>query len=320
MAANHKTAVRDIVVIGASAGGVSALKNFVGMLPADLPAALFITLHLSGRSDTVLAKILNSTSSLSANWAADDEPILPGQIYVAPPDAHLLLSPGHIKLGRGPRENLQRPCINVMFRSAAAAYGPRVVGVVLTGLLDDGASGLWEIQQQGGVTVVQDPNDAAYRSMPESAIQGFPVDYIVKLAGLEPLLSSLVRGEVSVTDRDDIAGEPKISGGGQTCPECGGAMEKAHFAGLWEYRCHIGHRLGLKSMVVGKTKMVEQAMGVAMSQIEELTQLLEELKDSRDSQTRSDLAEEIALRREQARQLRQLLEQDHKLATATSAK
>lgn len=306
--------------MGASAGGVSALKSFVGMLSIDLPAALFITLHLRGRNDTVLAEILNAASSLPANWAVDGESIIPGRIYVAPPDAHLLLSPGHIKLGRGPRENLQRPCINVMFRSAAGAYGPRVVGVVLTGLLDDGASGLWEIQQQGGVTVVQDPNDAAYRSMPESAIRGFCVDYIVKLAELEPLLSGLVRGEVSLTGRHDIAGEPKISGGGQTCPECGGAMEKVHFAGLREYRCHIGHRLGLKSMVAGKAKMVEQAMAVAMSQIEELTQLLEQLKDSPDSQTRKDLVEEIALRREQARKLRQLLEQDRELATATSPK
>ncbi|HXE14065.1 MAG TPA: chemotaxis protein CheB [Bryobacteraceae bacterium] len=320
MAANHKTAVRDIVVIGASAGGVTALKSFVGMLPTDLPAALFITLHLSGRSDTVLAEILNSTSSLPANWAVDDEPIMPGRIYLAPPDAHLLLSSGHIKLGRGPRENLQRPCINVMFRSAAVAYGPRVVGVVLTGLLDDGASGLWEIQQQGGVTVVQDPNDAAYRSMPESAIRGGCVDYIVKLAELELLLSGLVRGECLLTERHDIAGEPTMSAGGQTCPECGGAMEKVHFAGLWEYRCHIGHRLGLKSMVAGKTKLVEQAIAVALSQIEELTQLLEQLKDSPDSQTRNALVEEIDLRREQARQLRQLLEQDRELATATSPK
>lgn len=320
MAASIKPAIRDIIVLGASAGGVSALKTFVAMLPADFPAAVFITLHLFGRSDTALADILNSASTLPVGWATDGERAAPGQIYLAPPDAHLVLAPEFIKLGHGPRENLQRPCINVMFRSAATAYGSRVVGVVLTGLLDDGASGLWEIQQQGGVTVVQDPSEAAYPSMPESAIRGFCVDYIVRVAELESLLTCLARGEGCLTGRDDITSEQKISGGGQTCPECGGAMEKAHFAGLWEYRCHIGHRLGLKSMIAGKTKLVEQAMSVAMSQIEELTQLLEQMKSLPNSQARSDLETEIMLRREQARQLRELLEKDRELATSTSSK
>jgi two-component system chemotaxis response regulator CheB len=161
----------DIITIGASAGGVGALKKLVAGFPPDLPASVFITVHLGPRTDTLLPLILTANGPLPASHPIDGELIERGRIYVAPPDYHLLFSGGGcMHLGHGPKENMQRPSINAMFRSAADAFGPRVVGVVLSGMLDDGAAGLWEIQQKGGLTLVQSPADALYRSMPDSAI------------------------------------------------------------------------------------------------------------------------------------------------------
>jgi two-component system chemotaxis response regulator CheB len=185
-------ATQKVIVIGASAGGIEALRKILSQLPENFPAAIFITQHLYQRSETILPDILGRAGRLPVRHPAADEPIVSGQIYLAPPDYHLVFSPGVVRLGHGPKENLQRPCINVMFRSAAAAYGPNVIGVLITGMLDDGASGLWEIKERGGVTIVQDPEEAAYRSMPESAIRGFQVDHIVRLDELGSLLGTLV--------------------------------------------------------------------------------------------------------------------------------
>jgi two-component system chemotaxis response regulator CheB len=182
---------RDIIVIGASAGGLDAIRKLVAGFPADLPAAVFVTIHVTQKSDGILPAIITSSGPLVAAHPQDGESIRNGRIYVAPPDYHLLIRQGHVHLGHGPRENLQRPGINVMFRSAASSYGERVTGVLLSGLLDDGAAGLWEIQQHNGGTVVQEPGEATYRSMPDSAIQGLNVQYIVRLVQMAPLLKRL---------------------------------------------------------------------------------------------------------------------------------
>lgn len=300
---------REIIVMGASAGGVSALKRLVAALPSDLPAAVFITLHLFERSETVLPEILSNLSALPVVSLSEGQAIRPGHIYVAPPDYHLLLSPGYVGLGHGPKENLQRPCINVMFRSAAAAYGDRVVGVLLTGMLDDGASGLWEIQQHGGVTVVQDPNEAMYRSMPESAIRGFEVDYIVRIAELGSLLARLAHGDVTLPRENiDPASSETSRDVRQSCPECGGAMTRAQLGRLHEYRCHIGHRFGLKTMIAEKSGWLERTITTALAQTEELTDLLEEAKGITEPSVRQALDQEIEARQEQANQIRELLE------------
>lgn len=197
---------RDIVVIGASAGGFEALRVLAGTLPADLAAAVFVVLHKYDQSDGILPALLNHAGPLLAANAVDGETIRKGRIYVAPPDYHVVLQRGCVQLSHGPKENLQRPCINMMFRSAAAAYRERVIGVLLTGLLDDGAAGLWEIQQHYGATVVQDPEEATFRSMPDSAIRGLNVQYIVRLAEMGPLLARL-----SVTDHNPSdPGEPLL--------------------------------------------------------------------------------------------------------------
>ncbi len=173
MASNER---HDIVVIGASAGGVEALIRLTSALPRDLPASLFVVLHTPARSKSMLPAILSRSGNLPAIHAEHGSAIEPGCIYVARPDHHLIIKPGFVSVTQGPRENRQRPAIDPLFRSAALAYGHRVVGVVLSGSLDDGTSGLVSIKARGGTAIVQDPADALFDSMPRSAIENVAVD------------------------------------------------------------------------------------------------------------------------------------------------
>jgi two-component system chemotaxis response regulator CheB len=182
---------RDVIVIGTSAGGVEALQSIVRGFPADFPASVFVVMHVAPRSRSILPEILTASGPLPAVHPLDGEAIKPGRIYVAPPDEHLIIEPGHVHLSFGPKERLQRPCINVSFRSAALAYGERVAGAVLTGQLDDGAAGLWDIKRRGGIAIVQNPEEAAFPSMPLSALRDIEVDYTVRLSEIAPLLVRL---------------------------------------------------------------------------------------------------------------------------------
>jgi two-component system, chemotaxis family, protein-glutamate methylesterase/glutaminase len=305
IASYRSMSTRDIIVIGASAGGLEALQQLAAGLPRDLQAAVFITLHLSSTSIGLLPSRLNKTGPLPAAHAEDGEMVRPGRIYTAPPDYHLVLEDSRVLLSHGPKENLQRPGINVMFRSAAAVYGPRVIGVLLTGLLDDGAAGLWEIQQRGGMTVVQDPEEAQFRSMPESAINGLNVQYIVRLAEMGPLLRWL-----TIEDRESLPEphpEPVLEPSSQSCPLCGGAMATVQLGDLREYRCHIGHRFGLKSLIAEKREVVESALSTALSQSEELTALLElSLAEPSDSPDPDELLVELSERKSEQETLRTL--------------
>src|SRR6266481_4923973 len=184
-------AERDIVVIGASAGGVEALKDLVRGLSPDIRASFFVVLHFPAFQKSHLPEILSSVGVLPANHARNGDPILPGHIYVAPPNQHLLVKDGRVELWHGPKENYGRPSLNPLFRTAAESYGPRVIGVVLTGLLDDGTAGLIEIKRRGGITVVQDPDEALFSSMPSNALKRGHVDYSVKLSEMADLLASL---------------------------------------------------------------------------------------------------------------------------------
>lgn len=304
---------RDRIVIGASAGGVSALQQLVAGFPVDLRAAVFITLHMYSRSEAILPELLNAVSPLEASLAVDGEPIRDGRIYIAPPDYHLIFTPQTVHLGHGPKEGLQRPSINVMFRSAAAIFGERAAGVVLTGMLDDGSAGLWEILEHGGVTVVQDPEEAAYRSMPESAIRGLNVQYILRLREIAPLLTRLSMGE-----RHQTHTHPEVSQPGtelthphltrQACPECGGVMKLEKMGGTHEYVCHVGHRLGLQSMISDKTDVVERSMWTALAQSEELIELLEQAEVTLEPAVLGSVQAEIASRRHDIEMLRAVLE------------
>lgn len=183
---------RDIVAIGTSAGGVTALRHLTTHLPADLPASIIITIHLSSHYRSVLDEILSRAGPLPAAFATDGELLTRGRIYIAPASRHLLIEEDRVRLGSGPRENNVRPAIDPMLRSAALCCGPRAIGVVLTGTLGDGASGLWAIGQCGGVTVVQDPRDAAFAEMPQSALNLVKADHVVGLEQMGPLLQRLV--------------------------------------------------------------------------------------------------------------------------------
>lgn len=194
----------DIIVIGASAGGVEALKHLVAALPADLPAAVFIVVHFPPDSISMLPSILNWYGPLPATTAQNNEPIQTGHIYVAPPDYHLLVRDGTMQVYRGPRENHTRPAIDPLFRSAAQMYAGRVIGVLLSGMLNDGTAGLIEIKRQEGLAIVQDPEEALFPDMPRSAIKNVAVDYVLPLAHIAPVLTRLVTAGLEKSQDIDI--------------------------------------------------------------------------------------------------------------------
>ena len=183
---------RSLIVVGASAGGVQALTRLVGGLPADLPATVVVVLHVPSTGSSVLSAILDRHGELPATPASQGARLLPGRIYVAPPDHHVLVGDGELLLDRGPKHNGHRPAIDPLFESAAHALGAGVIGVILSGTRDDGTAGLGEIKRRGGLAVVQDPDDAAYPSMPENALERVDVDHVVDLEGMGALLTSLV--------------------------------------------------------------------------------------------------------------------------------
>jgi len=281
----------DIIVVGASAGGIEALSQLVHNLPADLPAAIFVTIHFPAHATSVLPRILTRAGMLSATHAQDQQEIQNGHIYVAPPDFHLLVKQGHVRLTRGPKENSHRPAIDPLFRTAAQAYGRRVIGVVLSGTLDDGTAGLMAVKQQGGVAVVQDPEDALYPGMPLSAIANVEVDHILPLEKLGDALVRLahepvVAGEIPVSDtmamessmaqldldalqQDERPGTPSGFG----CPECGGALWEVQGDGLLRFRCRVGHALGAESLLAEQAEAVEAALWQALRALEESTAL-----------------------------------------------
>lgn len=289
---------RDIVVVGASAGGVEALRALVGGLPADFPGSVFVVMHTAPDSPGVLAQILDRAGPLRAAHAANRERIHAGRVYVAPPDTHLLLEPGVLRLTRGPKENRFRPAVDPLFRSAAAVYGPRVVGVILTGGLDDGTSGLWAVKRLGGVAVVQDPEEAFMSSMPQSALEQVEVDYTLPLAELAPLLSRLARTSVAEQGGyevpEDLHIEVKIAmedNGREagvtrlgtpsvfTCPECHGMLLQLKENGRTRYRCHTGHAYSADSLLSELTESVEETMWGAIRTIDESVMLMRHMAE-----------------------------------------
>jgi chemotaxis response regulator CheB len=186
---------RDIIVVGASRGGGEPLRQLVGALPADLPAATFVVLHVPSWSSGSTPARLANHSSLPALYPQDGERIAPGHVYIAPPNSHLLLERGRLRLQQSPKEAYVRPAIDVLFRSAAIAYGRRVAGVILSGMGVDGTAGLWEVKKRGGVAIVQDPDEALEPSMPASALRQVPIDYCLPAGQIAPLLTELARRE-----------------------------------------------------------------------------------------------------------------------------
>lgn len=287
---------RDIIVIGASAGGITALKELAAALPAQLPASIFIVQHISADAPSILPQILNYRSKLTASHPVDGEPIQPGHIYVAPPDHHILLEHDRVLVRKGPKENRFRPSIDVLFRSAAYAYGPRVIGIILTGLLNDGTSGMWSIKLLGGLSVIQRPDEALYPSMPESVQANVAVDYTVSVSQLATLLSELtqqsagerpdlsleeehrIKTEVTIAEQDS-AFEMNFLEQGKltplTCPECHGSLISIQEGTLIRYRCHTGHAFTAGSLLAGVTHTIEESLWSAIRSLEETVMLLE---------------------------------------------
>lgn len=278
----------DIIVVGASAGGVEALLTIARNLPADLPAAVFIVLHIPAQSPSMLPLILRRVTSLAVEHPSDRAPIEHGHVYVAPPDHHLLVGHGFVRVIRGPRENRHRPAVDPLFRTAARFYGPRAVGVVLTGSLDDGTAGLQAIKRRGGVAIVQDPEEAFYPSMPRSAIAHVAVDHVLPLAAIAPMLSRIARepaadeGAYPVPDDMDfesrlVAMDPAALASkerpGQpseySCPECGGVLHEIQDGPVVRFRCRVGHAFSTESVIAEQSTAQETALWTALNTLEE---------------------------------------------------
>ncbi|PVE20657.1 chemotaxis protein CheB [Microvirga sp. KLBC 81] len=296
---------RDIIVIGGSSGATAPLKTILGALPPDLPAAVFIVLHIPARSIGILATVASAAGPLPVHQSADGMRIEPGNVYLAVPDHHLIITKGHIRLGRGPRENMARPAIDPLFRSAAAAYGPRVIGVILSGLLNDGASGLEAVKRCGGVTVVQDPADAIADEMPRSALDAVTVDLSVPSARMGDVLSDLAREAAGpgAPVPPDIRLEVDIAAGERvntevvqkfadpaalTCPSCGGVLSSIKGSRPLRFRCQVGHTMTADVLAREQESAVDEALRVALRVIEERAELVARMaKDGRRSGRRA---------------------------------
>jgi two-component system chemotaxis response regulator CheB len=276
----------DIIVIGASAGGVQALSRLVELLPDDFPAAVFIVLHTSPDGPGLLPSVLSKAGRLRALSPDDKSKIEPGRIYVAPPDHHLLVERERIRVVRGPKENRHRPAIDPLFRSAAFAFGPRVVGIVLTGLLDDGTAGLWAVKNCNGIAVVQDPSEAIFPDMPLNALRSVEVDYTLPVADIAALAIKLARepapkGEHRVPDKlkletEFVMMERDIGDMGAlgkpsafTCPSCRGALWELREGNLLRYRCHVGHAYSSQTLLAEQSEALETALYSALRATEE---------------------------------------------------
>jgi len=288
---------RDVIVIAASAGGVEALRRLVGLLPADLKAAVFVVMHISPSGGSVLPKILDRLGTIPAAHAVDSQPVEPGRIYVAPPDRHLLIQEGQVRLGHGPRQNGHRPSADALFRSAALAYGPRVIALVLSGTLDDGASGAQAVAQRGGVVAVQDPEEATYPGMPNSVISAtgtkliLPVDQLAKLitrlvaeeAGDpfdKPDADLVVGNELMLLDEDLEDERQGVSEPSEfVCPDCGGTLYHTKSPQLGPFRCRIGHAWSPGALLAQQSQAVENALWAALRTLQERADLSRRLAE-----------------------------------------
>jgi two-component system chemotaxis response regulator CheB len=302
---------RDIVVIGASAGGFEVLQLILSRLPSDLPASLFVVVHIGETS--ILARVLAGRSNLPVREARSGEVPQTGHVYVGVPGKHLLLHGDHMMLRRGPRENHARPAIDVLFRSAAATFGPRVIGVVLSGSLADGTAGLRAIKRCGGLTIVQDPRDATVPNMPQSALQHVEVDEVLSGAEIAARLAVLVRQpappmpevpldirleaaiaaqELADMKADDMLGTPSRF----TCPECHGALWEIEDGSFLRYRCHVGHAFSSDAMLASQTEEIDRLLGTLQRSHQERAELARRMSAHERSNGRANLADQLERR------------------------
>lgn len=332
---------RDLIVIGASAGGIEALQKLLGGLPAELPASILVVLHTSGRSSSLLPQIFGRATPLKTSHPADDEPIRHGHVYIAPPDFHMLVQGKRIRVLQGPRENLNRPAIDPLFRSAAVSAGRRVIGVVLTGMLDDGTSGLMVVNAHGGVPIVQDPRTAMFSAMPRNALEEVPDAKVLPLEQIPEELMRLVR--------EELPGEPERAGrpgsleeketrflelempqlpseerpgspSAFACPDCGGVLWELDENGFLRFRCRVGHAFTARNLSVEQQHAVETPLWSALRALEESAALYKRLsarathsRHGHSAQTFQDRADNTE---QNARVLREFLVHIHETSEA----
>lgn len=293
----NTVATHDIVVIGASAGGVEALRAVLAQFPRDLRASVLVVLHLA-RGRSMLPEILSRACRLPATHPEDGDALEYGKVYVARPDHHLIVESGRVRVVHGPTENGCRPAVDPLFRSAARAYGPRVIGVVLTGALDDGTAGLAAVKEAGGIAIVQDPDEAFAPSMPRSARALVAVDHVLPVGKMGRLIAELTREEAGarvaqltaphvVAMESDLApptlalhendrpGKVSIF----TCPECHGTLWEADERGIVRFRCRVGHVYSADSMLAAQTDSVDRALWTALRSLEERAALTHRLAE-----------------------------------------
>jgi two-component system chemotaxis response regulator CheB len=316
----------DLIAIGASSGGIEALLTIIPRLPANLPAALCIVVHSSPQGPGLLPRILARHTSLPVAHATDGQPIARGQIYIAPPDHHLLVDPGGLRVVRGPRENRHRPAVDPLFRSAALAYGPRAVGIVLSGALNDGTAGLLAIKRRGGVAIIQDPAEALFPGMPASARRNVAVDYCLRLADIAPVLARLARepaaedgaypvpaemhlenryarGDDVTPERDGPIGTPTTL----TCPECHGPLWEIKDGGLLRFRCRTGHAFTAETMMAEQSEALEEALWMAVNTLEESALTAERLAHESNERQHHRVAARFADRARESRRRAEII-------------
>lgn len=288
---------RNIIVMGGSTGGFEAFKKIIQNLPPDLDAAIFIVWHMSPDLRGILPEVLNKLNTIKASNAYDNEPIVTNHIYVAPPDHHMLIEYGRIRVTHGPKENRFRPAIDPLFRSAAYVYGNRVIGVILSGGLDDGTAGLWRVKFTGGLAIVQDPADAEVSSMPENALREVIVDYCVPLNDIASILigssqelvgnAELIKDdktkiEINIAAQKNALEEGSLDIGilsPYTCPECQGVLSKIIDGDLSRYRCHTGHAYSADTLLASITEKIEDSLYSAIRGMDESILLLNHIGD-----------------------------------------
>lgn len=331
--------VERIVVIGASAGGLEALLAMLPTLPVDFAAPVCIVLHTASTGRGKLATVIGRRTRLPVSYAEDGASLQRGRMYVAPADHHLLVERGVLRLTRGPRENRQRPSVDTLFRSAAYAYGAGAIGIVLTGALDDGTAGLWTIKDRGGIAIVQDPAEALFSSMPDSARAYVTLDHVESLARIGPLLVRLVAQETP-TERgrpvsDELEMVNAISKGEKalergilemgpttpfTCPDCSGVLVRLKEGGVPAFRCHTGHAYSLDTLTAATTEHTEEMLWNALRAIEEVMLLMQHTarhaRDRRDEATAAAATRHAHESERRADLLRLVLQQHRALAQA----
>lgn len=338
----------DVIVIGASAGGVEALIHLSQVLPGDLPASVFVVIHTAPNAPGLLPKVLGRYSAMPTLYPGDGEIHEYSKIYIAPPNHHMLLEPCIVRLNSGPRVNLFRPAVDTLFRSAAQVYGPRVIGVLLSGTRSDGTAGLQAIQQSGGVTIVQDPKEAPFPGMPLHAIQNVQVNYILSLNAIAQKLQELadqpqppkkLHNATATPTAFDCTQEENVNGSDPfhsaeatnnivqqdkqqfesgnhtsprttlTCPDCGGVLWEVQENKLVRYACHVGHSYTEESLQAGQSEALEEALWVAVRALEERASFAQRLASRAVTQGHNKIAEKFEKQADEAKHNADLVRQ-----------